>query len=212
MHGDRTGTGTAASGAIFKNVELGVLFHSSPERAYHTAPLPDCACPVCACSPGSGVRPHRTRTDTRELPPPPQMAPPWSIPLPVPFCLHSEAYTDPVTEFPRVRFPPYMHTLKSERPWYVFLSKYQPITEDYTRSRQCHTRRGCELFLMSAGEKPSFSPRVSAGAIAPFVWWASSLFSGGNIARRVRRFFGRDTTHSGNRKREHCGGEMAGLV
>ncbi|CAM9690922.1 unnamed protein product [Ectocarpus sp. 8 AP-2014] len=120
-HGDRTGAGTAASGAIFKNVELGVLFHSSPERAYHTAPLPDCACPACGCSPGSGVPPHHTRTDTRELPPPPPppMVSPRSIPLPVPFCLHSEAYTDPLTESPNVRFAPYMHTAKSDRPWSV---------------------------------------------------------------------------------------------
>ncbi|CBJ30303.1 conserved unknown protein [Ectocarpus siliculosus] len=121
-HGDRTGTGTAAPGAIFKNVELGVLFHSSPERAYYTAPLPDCACPSCGCSPGSGGPPHCTRTDTRELPPPPpppSMVSPRSIPLPVPFCLHSEAYTDPLTESPNVRFAPYMHTLKSERPWSV---------------------------------------------------------------------------------------------
>ncbi|CAM9232085.1 unnamed protein product [Ectocarpus sp. 13 AM-2016] len=119
-HGDRPGTGTATSGAIFKNVELGVLFHSSSERAYHTASLPDCACPACGCSPGSSVPPHRTRTDTREFPPPPPpTVSPRSIPLPVPFCLHSEAYTDPLTESPNCRFAPYMHTLKSDRPWSV---------------------------------------------------------------------------------------------
>ncbi|CAN0379730.1 unnamed protein product, partial [Hapterophycus canaliculatus] len=44
MHRDRTG---AACGVTFKNVELGVLFHSSPDRAYHAAPLPDCSCSSC---------------------------------------------------------------------------------------------------------------------------------------------------------------------
>lgn len=37
----------AASGVEFKNVELGVLFHSSPERAYHAPPPPDCDCRSC---------------------------------------------------------------------------------------------------------------------------------------------------------------------
>ncbi|CAM9287350.1 unnamed protein product, partial [Laminaria digitata] len=39
-----------ASGVTCKNVELGVLFHSSPRRAYYADPPPlDCACSSC-CS------------------------------------------------------------------------------------------------------------------------------------------------------------------
>lgn len=43
-HCTKTGT---ASGVEFKNVELGVLFHSSQDRAYHAPPPPGCSCRSC---------------------------------------------------------------------------------------------------------------------------------------------------------------------
>eukprot|EP00903_Cladosiphon_okamuranus_P020333 g18655.t1 len=41
-----TSTGTT-SGVEFKNVELGVLFHSGPDRAYYAPAPPDCSCRSC---------------------------------------------------------------------------------------------------------------------------------------------------------------------
>lgn len=116
MHRDRTG---AACGVTFKNVELGVLFHSSPGRAYHAATLPDCSCSSCRrrrrCA-----RPVNSSARTRlgdVVPPVGYPRQPRPIPLPVPFCLDSEGYADPRGDSPHARFPPHMHTLQDARSW-----------------------------------------------------------------------------------------------
>ena len=67
-HCTRTG---AASAVEFKNVELGVLFHSSPERAYHAPPPPDCACRTC----------RRRRRRIRRAARGPAARPPSTLPL-----------------------------------------------------------------------------------------------------------------------------------
>lgn len=115
-HAPVTGVPT---GVNCKNFELGVLFHSTPTRAYYVEPVPGCGC-------GRGCGDSDPDLEAR----PPKVAPGAAVertgdelrrrvyvPLPVPFRLESEPYSNPETGSPDLRFLPYMHLLKEFPRW-----------------------------------------------------------------------------------------------
>lgn len=118
-HAPVTGVPT---GVNCKNVELGVLFHSTPTRAYYVEPVPGCGC-------GRGCRRSDPDLEARTS----RVAPGAAVdrtgekgdaprrrvyvPLPVPFRLESEPYSNPETGSPDLRFLPYMHLLKEFPRW-----------------------------------------------------------------------------------------------
>ncbi|CAN0035161.1 unnamed protein product, partial [Ascophyllum nodosum] len=116
-HAPKTGV---PLGVHCKNVELGVLFHSTPRRAYYVEPVPGCGCGSgCRCSdPDLEARPSVATASTKrsgkeERDGPRQRSTSLLyVPLPVPFRLDSEPYSNPDAGSPDLRFLPYMHILK----------------------------------------------------------------------------------------------------
>ena len=123
-HAPKTGV---PLGVHCKNVELGVLFHSTPRRAYYVEPVPGCGCGSgCRCSdPDLEARPSVATASTKrsgkeERDGPRQRSTSLLyVPLPVPFRLDSEPYSNPDAGSPDLRFLPYMHILKEFPRWPV---------------------------------------------------------------------------------------------
>lgn len=114
-HANRSGH---PDGVTCKNVELGVLFHSSRERAYYVEPPRDCR---CRCAPrgalGSARGAEAATAAREEAGVHRRRSAPRPVPLPVPFVLDSEAYSDRENGSPHARFPPFMHTLSDWPRW-----------------------------------------------------------------------------------------------
>lgn len=102
-----------------KNVELGVLFHSSPRRAYYVEPPNRCVGVPGRVPPGASSSRNTNANAGLGTELVAGSTLPELVPLPVPFCLDSEAYCDRELGSPHPRFLPFMHFTQEWPRWVV---------------------------------------------------------------------------------------------